>query len=445
MIVFYAYDDNKTFHCYDGEKDYFNKRRPTKGYEMLKGFNCTASKEGLIEYFDKLQIASNELKDYCEDELKDHCKRLLESEPNAFSFITPDGNNMSLMCRMFSILRRDKEELRKEYEHVTESEHDILSKMHGSGLMYGEKYKGKSYGYDVSAFYGGIMGDNNRLHKFSFPVKRGEIITIDELPKKVGLIKYGTYHVKITSDDKKLRFLIGYSKHDWYDHYTLKRVMMLQYKFGYDIKITLIQDGKPNALVYDKSKLTLATDIFWKYFSVLKDAKDKLKDNPLPKLLINTLYGFQKIKYNPMHITRSKWMKMDEKKKLAYKIDIKRGYQNKEGEDVYYALKRDRMYKYQLARMSFFLPCRGREYMSHAIQPIINDIVRVHTDGIITKTNCDDILKGKVKIWEKEDKYYGKKLIIKNATKIKIKHDGKYITTVEYRESLINKQYDIIS
>lgn len=436
MKVYYKYDDNNSYVVYDRETQKIEciKKRPTIGYEMLNGFGCEATHEGLKKYYTALEEKSNELEEYLrnDDYMKTKNGHSLDMD---LSFFHSNGNNTSLMRRLFFLKRADDKETRKDYEHVSFEEYRILNELHGSGLMAGQKYEGKCYGYDVNSFYGRLMGHVKGQHKFKFPVKKGTITTLKELPSNKELM-YGAYRVKITSTNPRTKFYIGIKKkckYQWFSHYDIKLARYIKEKSPeLDIDIDLVVDNKPNALMYKESDLIMATDIFKHYFNLLIYAKDRLMNNPLPKLLLNSIYGCQKIKYNPMKITSKKYEKYSDDEKNKYIMDYSKEYINDKGEIVHYLLRRDRIFKYKIARVGYFLPCKGRNYIANKIYKLGDDVIRVHTDGFITKTPH----KFQYPITP-EDKYYDKYIKMKNVVNIKVKcSDGKYRNCKDIKELL---------
>lgn len=445
MKVYYKSDDNNSFVVYDSKKGEYKEvqRRPRIGYEMLKSFGCDATEEGLKDYCVRLKEASDELETYLKSrrDLKDCVKEKNENGFVSLKFVHPNGNNSSLMRRLFSYLCSVNSE---DYEHISYEEHTILSRLHGGGLIAGVPYEGIGYGYDINEFYGGLLGQSKRQHKFKFPVRKGTIRTLESMPTDNKKIPYGAYHVCIESTHPKIKFILGLKKGNqavkqWFSHFEVHYVNYLikaHPELNLSMKIRL--DGKPNALTYDESDLVESTSIFEDYFNVVNGAKYRLKGNPLSKLLMNSIYGYQKIKYNPIKIKESKFDKYSDTERNKYIVDFSKQYINKKGENVYYMIRRDRIYEYPLARLSFFLPCKGRVYMGKKIFKILDDVVRVHTDGFITSKKHDELISKRNFFTSKEDKYYGKEMKIKHALNIQVKtKNGKFNKYTETQELLI--------
>jgi len=95
-------------------------------------------------------------------------------------------------------------------------ESNILEKCKSGGIIYGKKYEGKAYKYDVVSQYPSIM----RCDKTCYPYKEGKLSTLtkkefDDMP----YYSYGCYNVKIISSIDSRLFVESYE--NWYTHIDL--------------------------------------------------------------------------------------------------------------------------------------------------------------------------------------------------------------------------------
>jgi len=400
MIVYYKNDIFNNFFSYDGVKVRKTQKRP-KGYEMLKTFGLEANEQGLIEYFEKVKEYSIELETYL--------MSLGRFENLDLSFFKEDGDNSSLMNTLLYCTRKDRKYL-KDYEHVSYDEWVFMDNSYGTGLIAGTPYEGKVYAYDQKKFYSMTYGCRKR--KFKFPVKKGRF---EILEKEPDTFKFGYYHIKVISKDPRARFLIGFSRKNYYDHFTLNKLKFFRDKLGISLNWELIHDGKPNALIYDDDTLMDSHIIFGWYQDILMKANEKMPKNPLVKFMLNNMFGCQLLKYQPKYRKSSSIKKKSEEEQEKIIPILKKSYTNKEGERVYYTVHKDRIFLYTTARMGYFLPASCRAKMSNLISPILNDVVRIYIDGFICKVNHDEKI---TKFICKDNKYHEKTLNIINSQKI---------------------------
>ena len=131
-----------------------------------------------------------------------------------------------------------------EPDQIEEYEAEILEKCYRGGLIFGVKYKGKGYKYDIVSEYPSIMISKNA----KFPIGKGELQTFskDEFNKLL-FYKYGIYHVKVINADHRL---FKTNKNNWYTHTDLNYA-----KNHLHCILELIENEKPNALIYNNLKV----------------------------------------------------------------------------------------------------------------------------------------------------------------------------------------------
>jgi hypothetical protein len=94
----------------------------------------------------------------------------------------------------------------------------------------------KCWSYDFKNQYGIIMCGDTKI-----PTTSGKEQTLKKLPKCKNL-KFGFYHVEITSDNDNFRKFFAFSKHNVYLKETLQ--IALEHAEEYDVTINLVQNDK---------------------------------------------------------------------------------------------------------------------------------------------------------------------------------------------------------
>jgi hypothetical protein len=182
----------------------------------------------------------------------------------------------------------------KDFAPVTFKEYSIFIKCNNAGLLYLKKpgiYR-NCYGYDFSMSYPTDMASKH----FRIPTCEGVPTYLKALPT-TKTIKYGIYHVRIRSKDWRFNQIFGYSSHNYYTHWSLMFCLSYQrlpgkseqYNPLYDIEIELIIDENPNALIYEET--VTGSSIFGNWYHRMKELKEALPGNHLPKMLSTPLWG----------------------------------------------------------------------------------------------------------------------------------------------------------
>ncbi len=236
-------------------------------------------------------------------------------------------------------------------------------------------YKGEGYKYDVISEYGAIMRHQN----FSVPIKRGEFrkITKEEF-ENMDYYLFGIYRAKITGSKYKL---FRNNSRNFYTHYELT----LAKKRGYEIE--LIEDEKPNFLYYDKDTRVNGNKMFREFVDYVFFLKQK--GIGYSKKILNSLWGamIQKNKIRK-YIKKDEELIIEDSLKLADTIDHPNGYEE------HVLLPISKIYVSDFARIGPFILAFARKMISEIIEPFIQDVVRLHTDGWISKKPCKFNKKG---------------------------------------------------
>nr|CAG8541590.1 2796_t:CDS:2 [Entrophospora candida] len=186
------------------------------------------------------------------------------------------------------------------------------------------------------------------------------------------------------------------------------------------LQVVLIQDGSPNALVYEKETRILGKIIFGEYINFLF----KLKNNgeivgQIAKRVLNTLWGV-----------------LCQRNKFYYNIDISMPelFENPEGEildniilvedcwTLQFSNPRN-LFKGEYPQIVAFLLAQGQKIISLHIAPYKDKVKQVHTDGFILEEDpmkpplieCSEDVSKTLKMlkFEKESECY-----VKNANQV---------------------------
>lgn len=239
--------------------------------------------KNMVEYADKLVEDRYQLMTYDKVKIKfDYFANSLKQEDGRPYYRTHASNVRTFMNK----LMKNEEGKYKyvDYEDVTIEEYMWYTKCDNGGLTYLQQ-KGKfydTYGYDFEMSYPSDMASIG----FHMPTKKGVFQTIKAL-KQARYLTCGIYRVKIECENQDFQKIFKFNKDSYYTHYSLRFALQKQKK--YDIKINLVIDDKPNALLYDS--LVSGKYLFGNWYYRLKDMKADLKGNSIVKFLSSTAWG----------------------------------------------------------------------------------------------------------------------------------------------------------
>ena len=240
------------------------------------------------------------------------------------------------------------------FEQMEEDETTWILNTKRCGLIYCEPAMGEMNEFDVNSQYPSIMCSNQGL-----PYGKPEFHTIETIPD---FWKFGIYRATITNVDKRL-FLTN--KMNYYTHVDLKRALEL------GATVELILDEKPNAMLYPKR--IIAKTLFEPFVKNLFQYK---KQNKLVKSIINRLWGALCEKdtqilndSNDLDLEGARQVKIIEGIDGSYKYNVLWGF------------------KRPHARIGPFLTAYGRTMISKIAEPIIDEVFKIHTDGILTTSD----------------------------------------------------------
>jgi len=246
-------------------------------------------------------------------------------------------------------------------EPIEAEEVEYIYKASIGALIWYEDYKGELFSFDVVSHYPNIM----RETWMRFPIKKGEFHFISELEKG---IKAGIYRCKITDIDERLFKL---NPLNYYTHIDLNRARDL------NATIELIKDDKPNFLYYPPESMISGAIIFKPYVERMFQLKNKKIEGA--KSLLNILWGAlseKKIKreyfYDDKEITIP-----DDNEIIAIQPKTNKKY-------LINHYNPSCFYKTNWARIAPFIISKGRSVLSKIMEPHIDYIKRVHTDGFLS-------------------------------------------------------------
>jgi hypothetical protein len=361
-IVYYENEDNGTVRIYDPKLDIFKTVKVLKDDEIynMNHYNNFHLIKGY-------EANDEELKRFNIDFISS-CQELRTNKILGIEY-TKYYNHSSAVEMTF---KRFSKQFLDEQEPITQIEHSWFEKCHNGGLTYCDPGLCFSYGYDFSSFYPRTFSGED----FIIPIGVGKEKIIDELPKDLQNIKFGIYHVKINSDKEEFKKIFSTCKTNVYTSTSLQFAM--KHKKKYKINIELINDYKPNCLLYDE--YTKGHHIFKKWFDSLCSIRKLYPKNILIKHLLSSLWG---------SLTRAniitKTIEEIEKEKLKVGINsgdyIIKDYICYDERSYYKLLDTKNPYKFNI-RLKPFLASQCRNITADVVLTNIDKVIRVQTDNI---------------------------------------------------------------
>ena len=261
-------------------------------------------------------------------------------------------------------------------EPILQDEAEWLNDCNMGGLCWSEKgYTGNAWKWDVNSAFPTVLSDQ----KFSFPIKRGTFKKITQKEfQNMTYYEPGIYRVTISDPDYKLLP----TRKPNFIHYDLT----LAKKLGY--KMEIIQDDKPNVLLYGGETRINGSVAFREYVTELYELKKKYgKQYPVFKQLITFIWGVlcERNRMKKYVANDGDDYEIPDTEKLLDTTTCHKG------ELVVTSPINEQFYT-NFARLGPFLLSRQRCMMANIIQPHLKYIKRVYVDGIIA---CKQIT------WEK--------------------------------------------
>lgn len=251
---------------------------------------------------------------------------------------------------------------------ISQDESNWLEEASMGAIMFAQQYAGPAWKSDICSQYPSIMKNvRNR-----FPIKRGKFRKLDTLETQV---KVGIYKCKISPTNifgETNRFF-RYNKFNKYTNIDiiLARQMCLD--------VELINES-PNALIYEYEDCIAGSQLFGTYVDMLFDLKQNY-DCKYAKNILNVLWG--KLCERK---TKSKTFDMSqESAELDSKYEVLSIRPKDDKLLVEYYDETD-IYESRYARIKPFIPAMGRRLLYQYAEKVgLENIVRVHTDGMISR------------------------------------------------------------
>lgn len=245
------------------------------------------------------------------------------------------------------------------------------------------------FGYDMNSWYPWLLAQS----ELKVPKKEGKEYYIEKLSYP---LKYGYYCCKVSGVD--INKIFCFSKNDVYTHYSLNFINEYNKNVNEEkrISVKLILNTSVNAYIYDDENLVETKTIFKDWYDKVMKLKSSAPANKLVKRLSSSLWGYltqyerQFCDNDDEYYDLDVSYKHEWEKETEYKI-LKELY-DEQGDMVRYEMiKTQNPYKHGLARLKSFLTSYSRSLIGQLVidEGIYNDVVRVHTDGIVLNKKHD--------------------------------------------------------
>ena len=239
------------------------------------------------------------------------------------------------------------------------------------------------YKCDVISQYPSILESKN----FICPIKKGEYsIMTDEnfndlISKKI--IPIGIYRVVINSinrNDDLYNRQFRFRESNYYSYVDVKTAIKLKFK------LKLIQDGQANCLLYPrKTHCITGFELMKQFNNIIYPLKQKKIEGA--KVILNLISGIflQKNKRKRTVINNDDFEYVEDD--IAELKTVPSKYN--EYSTINYFVLKDDFYKSNFARVYPFLTATARSNMTDILIKYNSEILKVNTDGIISKTKLD--------------------------------------------------------
>jgi hypothetical protein len=269
-------------------------------------------------------------------------------------------------------------------EPLTELETKWLINTNHGQMVYKDKTKDLKdlHSYDINSMYASLL----RNVYFKIPIKQGTFMKLTRAEfYEAKFYKYGIYRVEIENDGKpNTRKMFRFNHNNYYTTTDLNMATKLK------LKINLMENEEFNFLSYGKGTTTTGSVLFKSFVDMLYKMRMEHKNNDFKKIL-NLLWGtlcstnihtFQyditkdldvNINLDPdRHIILNQFFVRENIFKLEY-------------------CKKDDYFKYPWARMKCFLLALGRQTITRIIEPYLENIMDLNTDGFKSIIELENI------------------------------------------------------
>jgi hypothetical protein len=331
---------------------------PKTGYSqfhVLKGYNSTD--EGIIQFAADFKQWVSELK----------TSKVLKVYYDKYY------NHNDAVTNTFKRLAKD---LYEHHEPINPVEKKWMDSCYNAGIMYCSPGEYNSYGYDFSLFYPSILASP----EFKIPIRKGSEACLKKLNDNPEKFSIGYYRVQIVCADPNFRKIFAFSKNHVYTQISLQQAFKYQSQFN--VKIDLIQDGKPNAYIYESrlertKDVTTGQNVFGKWYQTLIALRAEFPKNKLVKELATSLWG-RLSSYTVRNLTLQQIEEQDIDLGGRYKVaDL---IIKADGDDYYKVRDTENPYNFNI-RLKPFLTAIGRNKISEVVMHDIENCIRIYTDN----------------------------------------------------------------
>ena len=359
-IVYYRTKVDSIFHCYNlktkdfSEVNYetFNELyfKNTGKYEAPK--YVEASKEGLMNFGEQyIQDAAELLKE--------------NGYLNIFFGFTNGLNLVNIFTQTLEYYGKNYEWTKLKGNAIEAEESRFQNDCYNAGIVFVKIGTYNCFGYDFKMFYPTIMGSED----FMFPVCEGRSLHCKPsiLTKPLAA---GNYRCLITSAHPLVGFVFAFSGDNTYNSYSL--AFAIKYQAEFNFTITLIEDGEPNAYIYEKAVMRTGKSLFGKWLEQGRMLRAKYPHNKYLKYIMSGLWG--QLCYQPRHYITGAELKSGDYDDAVIVGEIG-DFEN----PTYKVLNG---YKYN-CRIKSFLTAYARNKTAEIAMKNLAHVVRIHTDGIV--------------------------------------------------------------
>jgi hypothetical protein len=282
-------------------------------------------------------------------------------------------NHDDAVTNTFKRLAKD---LYEHHEQIDPVEKNWMDSCFNAGIIYCKPGEYYSYGYDFSLFYPSMLASA----EFKIPIRKGSEACLKKLNENPSKFSIGYYRVQILCTDPNFRKIFAFSPKHVYTHISLQQAFKYQSQFN--VKIELIQDGKPNAYLYEsrlerKKDVTTGHNIFGKWYETMVALRKEFPKNRLIKELASSLWG-RLSSYRTRNLTLQQIE--DQDIDLGGRYIVADYIVKADGDDYYKVRDTENPYNFNL-RLKAFLTALGRNKISEVVMNDIDNCVRVYTDN----------------------------------------------------------------
>lgn len=379
-VIYYFVENKKIFYIDDNDDklktmDLFNLNKPENKLHSFRLFeDYEKSHQDLIRFKKDFNVWVEEIK-----KVKLQVGR--KKKFYKLDYKKYYSHNDAVYFYFTSKLCKEKLEL---FDNVSEDEFYIFERCVNSGLIcLNLEYKNKPtkcFGYDFSRFY------TNLLINLRIPIKPGKKYNLKSV--EFGNLKFGIYRIKINYTNQKFTNIFNFSSENHYTSSTLNYLNIVKDKYGLTFELLTDDDYDYNAFLYEEKDLVRGKTLFNDWFVSLEKIRKEFPKNRLLKHLMTSLWGtissYKKLYINIDESENYDVTYLNDQDQSEFKII-------KSLDTQYKIVKSNDAYNYPLARIKPFLTAFGRLKIMKFIHEfeIEENLIRIHTDGLVLNKNID--------------------------------------------------------